>query len=80
MLNILIGMILGSIFGTLLPFFRNFLFWDGFIFIFILFFSEIISALIYSNLKTNSRFYVSLNWVKIGFFLGFFIDAFKVGS
>ena len=79
LLSVLIGIFFGSIFGTFLPFFRKIIFWDGLIILSIIFFGEWISSLTYkTNLSQNKLPF--LNWVKIGIFLGLFIDALKVGS
>nr|AIT94199.1 hypothetical chloroplast RF20 [Marsupiomonas sp. NIES 1824] len=82
-LSILLGIFFGSIFGTFLPFLRQFFVWDGLIFLLILFVSEWVSVMMYQqNLKLlkNQNRIQFLNWLKMGTLLGFFIDAFKVGS
>ena len=87
------GFLAGNLFGTFLNGIRNFLPWDGFIVVSFLFFVEIIS---YIRYHTEGRFFLILwkfpfsyqkrvfwknfNFLKIGLMLGFFIDAFKVGS
>jgi uncharacterized membrane protein len=83
LLNILIGIFCGSIFGTFLPIFRSLFPWDILIIIIIIIFSEFINILIYTkknNAITKIFFIEYINWFKIGLLLGFFIDAFKVGS
>lgn len=79
--NIFLGIILGNSFGTFLPFFRKIFSWDGFTIIILILISEFVNSILYNlsekNFMKNFQF---LNWIKIGLFLGFFIDAFKVGS
>jgi hypothetical protein len=88
-----IGFLLGNLFGTFLSWIRTLVPWDGFIVISLLFFIEIISYIRYH--KAGRSFLIlwkfpfsfkkrilwkSFNFLKIGLMLGFFIDAFKVGS
>jgi uncharacterized membrane protein len=83
LLNILIGIFCGSIFGTFLPIFRSIFPWDILIIGLIIIISEFINILIYTkkNNSTNKIFFIEyINWLKIGILLGLFIDAFKVGS
>ena len=85
---LLIGFLVGNIFGTFLTFLRKICIWDGFIIFLILLFVEITNFLTYS--QSQNRFfsfhlnkkniYYFLNNFKIGLMLGFFVDAFKVGS
>lgn len=42
--------------------------------------SEIISKIIYKNLKKNKFILSNINYVKIGIIYGLFVDAFKLGS
>ena len=77
--SLLIGLFLGGLFGTLLPFFRNKLIWDGFILIGVLGTVECINAIVYKKI-IDSKWLKITNICKIGLLLGFFIDAFKVGS
>ena len=79
LLSILFGIILGSLFGTFLPTMRMIFPWDGFIFMGIILFGEMITSVTYT-LKNQHPIFVFLNWIKIGVYLGFFMDAFKVGS
>lgn len=87
------GFLGGNLFGTFLPAIRIVLPWDGFILVTFLFFVEVIS---YIRYQTEGRFFLlvwkfpfsyqkrlfwkNFNFLKIGLLLGFFIDAFKVGS
>lgn len=83
------GFLFGNIFGTFLIFIRNFVPWDGLIITLTIFFMEIISYFRYhgngknvfsSKSRSFSKLWRNLNYFKIGLMLGFFIDAFKVGS
>jgi hypothetical protein len=87
------GFVAGNLFGTFLPAIRVLIPWDGFILVSFLFFVEVIS---YIRYQSEGRFFLLLwqfpfsykkrvfwknfNFLKIGLLLGFFIDAFKVGS
>ena len=87
------GFLAGNLFGTFLNGIRILIPWDGFIVALFLFFVELIS---YIRYHTEGRvffflwkfpfsykkrlFWKNLNFLKIGLMLGFFIDAFKVGS
>jgi hypothetical protein len=72
-----IGLFSGSLFGTFLDFPRSLGFWDGFIILLVLFFCELINLFVYAYRIKTFKF---LNYLKIGFLLALFIDAFKVGS
>ena len=72
-----LGLFLGSLFGTFLDFPRSFGFWDGFLILFLIFVCEIINLFVYVY---KSLFFRILNYLKLGFLLALFIDAFKVGS
>lgn len=88
------GFLLGNLFGTLLPAIRTHLWWDGWLLLLLLFVIELISYKRYhrmgrpfltfysnTNWKTPRSIYVEyMNVFKIGLLIGFFIDAFKVGS
>ena len=87
------GFLVGNLFGTFLPPIRLLLPWDGFIVILFLFFVEIISYIRYHHpgrfflfmwkfpfYSGKELFWKNFNFLKIGLLLGFFIDAFKVGS
>lgn len=87
------GFLGGNLFGTFLNGIRILVPWDGFIVASFLFFVEILS---YIRYHSKGRFFLILwkfpfsyrkrvfwknfNFLKIGLMLGFFIDAFKVGS
>lgn len=87
------GFLGGNLFGTFLNGIRILVPWDGFIVASFLFFVEILS---YIRYHSKNRFFLILwkfpfsyrkrvfwknfNFLKIGLMLGFFIDAFKVGS
>jgi Protein of unknown function (DUF565) len=116
-----LGFICGNLFGTFLNFFRNYLFWDGFIILLTILMVEWISyahrtyfgsrkplSMNHLNQIKPSRLidvqsvsmpvfksdiqefnlrhrflpllYRFLNFYKMGLLLGFFTDAFKVGS
>ena len=88
-----IGFLSGNLFGTILNGIRYYMNWDGYIGIILLFLIESINFIFYHN-KNRKFFYFfrfsvkipksnllrSLNFFKIGFMFGLFIDAFKVGS
>nr|YP_009106324.1 hypothetical chloroplast RF20 [Interfilum terricola]AIT95142.1 hypothetical chloroplast RF20 [Interfilum terricola] len=93
LLFIFIGFLVGNLFGNFLIKIRQFLNLDILIILVILFLMEILNSTIY--LKKNKNFlfflkkatdfkeiklFINLNYFKIGILLGFFIDAFKVGS
>lgn len=88
-----IGFLAGNLFGTFLTWIRTLVPWDGFIVISLIFFIEVISYIRYHNAGRSFLLlwkfpfsykkrlvWKSLNFLKIGLMLGFFIDAFKVGS
>ena len=74
---IFLGFLCGNIFGTFLSIIRNLLFWDGLILSLLLLFVEFLSFIFYKKRKNSFK---NLNFFKIGLLLGFYIDAFKVGS
>jgi hypothetical protein len=90
LLSLFVGFIVGSVFATFLPFFRELVFWDGFVIFLILLFSEIISYIIYhfegrkffffEILPKNRTPWEMINIFKTGLLFGLFVDAFKVGS
>ena len=93
LLSLLFGFLLANIFGTFLGVLRNAIAWDGFVILGILFFVEVTNYLIYHPLKSRSHqiafdsakrkkemMYRIVNSFKIGLLLGFFVEAFKVGS
>lgn len=88
-----LGFLGGNLFGTFLTAIRTLVPWDGFIVLSLLFFIELISYIRYHK---EGRYFLilwnfpfsfqkrvvwkSFNFLKIGLMVGFFIDAFKVGS
>ena len=77
---LIFGFFSGNFFGSFLATLREVLPWDGFIIISLLIGSEFISARLLKQVGNQSFVMRSLNSWKIGVLLGFFIDAFKVGS
>lgn len=88
-----LGFLVGNLFGTFLNAIRAVLYWDGFIVLLLLFFIEIVSYITYHKegrtfflfwrfpfIYQKRLFWKCFNFFKIGLLLGFFIDAFKVGS
>ena len=77
-----IGFVTGSGFCNILSLLRDTQIWDGFVIFFMLFFFERIGKRVYNRSQTHStqRFLKFLNCWKTGILLGFFVDAFKVGS
>nr|YP_009105992.1 hypothetical chloroplast RF20 [Gloeotilopsis sterilis]AIT94810.1 hypothetical chloroplast RF20 [Gloeotilopsis sterilis] len=90
LLFIFIGFLVGNLFGNFLLQFRKIINLDIGIILIILLLMEFLNFTIY--LKKNRKFlfffknfkqinfFLNLNFFKIGTLLGFFIDAFKVGS
>ena len=91
----LIGFLSGNLFGTILNNLRNWVRWDGFIIVGLIATIEAISYFSYKNKlrksypfkRLQSNFHLTvhkrtqyLNFFKIGIMVGFFVDAFKVGS
>ena len=79
LLSIFFGIIIGNLFGTFLPSLRLFIPWDGFIFASIIFVGEFITCITYTARVKHSGILL-LNWIKIGIYLGLFMDALKGGS
>ena len=87
---VLIGFLSGNLFGTILGLFRELIIWDGFIIACLILVMEIISYFSYNSIqytlnsstraKNKLKFFKKLNFFKIGLMIGFFVDAFKVGS
>ena len=80
---LLLGFLSGNLFGTLLSFVRKFIIWDGFIIATFIIIIEGTSYLSYRprRFKSFSRFSIkAFNFFKVGLMIGFFVDAFKVGS
>lgn len=83
-----LGFVFGNLFGTFLNFFRTYIIWDGFIMMLGLVSIEILNYISFNrendprlkHLNSNHNPKRSVNFLKIGLLLGFFIDAFKVGS
>lgn len=73
-----LGFVCGNLFGTFLNFFRTYIIWDGFIMMLSLILIEVLNYVSFT--ATCHTLWRSLNFLKIGLLLGFFIDAFKVGS
>nr|WDY12794.1 hypothetical chloroplast RF20 [Chloroidium sp. KL-2023a] len=86
------GFLLGNLFSTFLNTLRFFFIWDVFIIFILIVLLEILNYTVYRNknrllffspfLKYGSTKLVVqfLNFFKIGLMIGFFVDAFKVGS
>ena len=87
-----LGFLTGNLFGTFLNIIRGYLVWDGLIGIVLVSLMEIFSyaayhakhrpfffILIYPNIIKGSSWRF-VNLFKIGLMIGFFVDAFKVGS
>lgn len=78
-----IGFVTGSAFCTFLSLIQEITqLWNGFILFFMLVFFEKIGKRVYKRVDTlkTQRFLKFLNCWKTGILLGFFVDAFKVGS
>lgn len=79
-----IGFVTGSGFCTILSLIRETQVWDGFVIFFMLLFFEKIGRKVYTRTETEKgkkqRLLKLLNCWKTGILLGFFVDAFKVGS
>ena len=91
--SLLFGFLLANIFGTFLGVLRNAIAWDGFVILGIVLFVEATNYLTYYPFKSRSQPIVfsgntmSRAWMcrivnsfKMGLLLGFFVEAFKVGS
>lgn len=91
--SLLFGFLLANLFGTFLGVLRNAIAWDGFVILGIVLFIEVTNCLAYNpfnnRFQTNASAGVKLNKevmcrivnsFKIGLLLGFFVEAFKVGS
>lgn len=77
-----IGFVTGSSFCTILGLIRHSNLWDGLVIIFMLVLFERIGKQVYNRVQSskNTRFLKFINCWKTGILLGFFVDAFKVGS
>lgn len=79
-------------FGTFLNTIRKYVIWDGVIVFFIISIIEILNYNVYHDKKRPFCFFILhpqiikrsfwklFNFFKIGLMVGFFVDAFKVGS
>jgi len=92
---LLFGFLIGNVFGTFLNTLRFFFIWDVFIIFILIGLLEILNYIVY-HVKNRlvfvtpfganrnlipAKFVVQfLNFLKIGLMIGFFVDAFKVGS
>ena len=74
------GFVIGNLFGTFLSFLRNKIAWDGTILLFLILFFEVVNFIIYKKKILNKKLLIFIKNIQIGVLLGFFIDAFKVGS
>ena len=82
---LLLGFLSGNLFGTILDFLRRFVMWDLFIIATLLFVIEFIGFIAYNPRVTKRSFVLvskikAINFFKVGMMIGFFVDAFKVGS
>jgi hypothetical protein len=80
---LLLGFLVGNVFGTFLNTLRFFFLWDGFIIFILIGLLEILNYNVYhaKNRMVSPRIVVQfINFFKIGLMIGFFVDAFKVGS
>lgn len=89
---LLIGFLVGNLFGTFLNTIRRYITWDGGIVFFLITLIEIFNYNVYHNEKrpffffllnpkiVKRSFWKSFHFLKIGLMVGFFVDAFKVGS
>lgn len=82
LLYLFLGFMTGSTFGTFLGYIRPIVVWDGAIIFALLIAAEKIGKWVYHRNQKNNKTQISkfVNCLKLGLFLGFFIDAFKVGS
>jgi hypothetical protein len=74
------GFVIGNLFGTLLNFFRSVLVWDGFIIVTMLLAIEGLNFANFRGAYAHGRRSRTIVTFKMGLLLGFFTDAFKVGS
>ena len=93
LLSLLLGFLLANIFGTFLGALRCATIWDGFVIFGLVVLVEVISCARYQTLqpppvgvisfaptKNQNLFWRLTNNFKVGLLLGFFVEAFKVGS
>nr|AYJ22355.1 hypothetical protein Ycf20 [Avrainvillea sp. HV04061] len=79
LLSLYFGFFIGNFFGAFLTILRSFGLWDGISILSFILFAEFCNSIIYKNIKINIFIKILKN-IKIGLLIGFFIDAFKVGS
>lgn len=88
---LLIGFLIGNLFGTFLNTIREHITWDGVIVLVLIVVIEILNYNVYHNTdrafffllypkRMKRSFWRYINFLKIGCMIGFFVDAFKVGS
>lgn len=93
LLSLLLGFLLANIFGTFLGVLRCAAIWDGFVIFGLVVVTEVISCARYQILQpppvgvvsfasagNRNLFWRLTNNFKVGLLLGFFVEAFKVGS
>lgn len=74
-----IGFIIGNLFGSFLVFFRDWFIWDGLLIICIIVFLESGNFLFFQSI-TGARKFARFLPIRAGMLIGFFVDAYKVGS
>ena len=74
-----LGFITGNLFGSFLIFFRDWFFWDGLLIIWLLFLLESCNYLFFKYTNGQLKLTKFLP-IRIGLLIGFFVDAYKVGS
>nr|ARQ82194.1 hypothetical protein [Avrainvillea mazei] len=79
LLSLYFGFFIGNFFGAFLTILRQFGLWDGISILIFILFAEFCNSIIYKTTKSNIFIKILKN-IKIGLLIGFFIDAFKVGS
>ena len=87
-LLLFLGFFLGNLFGTVVNSIRQFNIPDSLLIAILISVNEVFNFIIYSNYKAKFSHtfslkpatYSFLNAFKVGILLGFFLDAFKVGS
>ena len=67
LLSLFSGFIVGNLFGTFLDTLRLYLFWNGFIGFFILFFMEAVNSLAYGTSFSRKYSFINLNSDKLKF-------------
>ena len=80
---LLLGFLVGNVFGTFLNTLRLFFIWDGFIIVILIGLLELLNSIVYHAKKSIvfSQVVIQfINFFKIGLMIGVFVDAFKVGS